>query len=157
MAQKLCQIFNMQITGGWDGIVDYSTSHEAYCLWVGSHSGHNFHTWGWGDMKMKGQPNRDSNPVPPSQRYNHVTDWSNEAGMQISVQIWSLPWLITCQLIAQMKFRNNVCYNCWETKELWACSRKLYFMPNDNISDSYKTIKSYNKVNFFSELLHLYL
>ena len=30
-------------------------------------SGHNLHTRGWGDMKMKGEPNRDSNPVPPSQ------------------------------------------------------------------------------------------
>ena len=30
-------------------------------------SGHNLHTRAWGDMKMKGQPNQDSNPLPPSQ------------------------------------------------------------------------------------------
>ena len=32
----------------------------------------------WYDMK--GQPNRDSNPVPPSQGSNHSTNWANEAG-----------------------------------------------------------------------------
>ena len=63
-----------------DGIFGYLTSHEAYCLCVGNHSGHNLHTRGWGDMKMKGQPNRDSNPVPPSEWRNHATDWVNEAG-----------------------------------------------------------------------------
>ena len=31
-------------------------------------------------MKMKGQSNRDSNPVPPSQWINHATNWANEAG-----------------------------------------------------------------------------
>ena len=30
--------------------------------------------------EMKGQPNRDSNPVPPSQETNHATNWANEAG-----------------------------------------------------------------------------
>ena len=65
---------------GWDGIFGYLTSHEAYCLCEGNHSGHNLHTRGWGDMKMKGQPNRDTNPVPPSQWRNHATDWANEAG-----------------------------------------------------------------------------
>ena len=30
--------------------------------------------------EMKGQPNRDSNPVPPSQRSNHATNWANKAG-----------------------------------------------------------------------------
>ena len=29
---------------GWDGIIGYFTSHEAGCLWVGNHSGHNLHT-----------------------------------------------------------------------------------------------------------------
>ena len=46
-------------------------------------SGHNLHTLGWGDMKMKGQPNRDSNPVPPSQGSNHATDWANIAGLML--------------------------------------------------------------------------
>ena len=32
----------------------------------------------WYDMK--GQPNRDSNPVLPSQGSNHSTNWANEAG-----------------------------------------------------------------------------
>ena len=31
-------------------------------------------------MMMKGQPNRDSNPVPPSQVSNHATDCANKAG-----------------------------------------------------------------------------
>ena len=31
-------------------------------------------------MKMKGQPNRDLNPVPPSQWRNHATNWAKEAG-----------------------------------------------------------------------------
>ena len=31
-------------------------------------------------MKMKGQPNQDLNPVPPSQGINHAADWANEAG-----------------------------------------------------------------------------
>ena len=31
-------------------------------------------------MKMKGQPNMDSNPVSPSQGSNYATDWANEAG-----------------------------------------------------------------------------
>ena len=31
-------------------------------------------------MKMKGQPNQDSNPVPASQEANHATNWANEAG-----------------------------------------------------------------------------
>ena len=57
----------------WDGIFGYLTSHEAYCLCVGNHSCHNFLTRGWGDIKMKGQPNRNSNPVPPSQGSNHAT------------------------------------------------------------------------------------
>ena len=30
----------------WDGIFGYLTSHEAYCLCVGNHSGHNLHTRG---------------------------------------------------------------------------------------------------------------
>ena len=64
-----------------DGIFGYLTSHEAYCLCVGNHSGHNLQTRGWGDMKMKGQPNRDSNPVSPSQETNHATNWANEAGL----------------------------------------------------------------------------
>ena len=65
----------------WDSYqVGYLTSHEAYCLWVGNHSGHNLHTRGCGDMKMKGQPNRDSNPVPSSQGRNQATNWANEAG-----------------------------------------------------------------------------
>ena len=29
---------------------------------------------------MKGQPNRDSNPVPLSQETNHATNWANKAG-----------------------------------------------------------------------------
>ena len=41
---------------GWDGIVGYLTSHEAYCLCVGNHSGHNLHTRGWGDMRWKASP-----------------------------------------------------------------------------------------------------
>ena len=65
----------------WDGIVGYSTLHETYCLCVGNHTGHNLHTRGWGDMKMKGQPNRDSNPVPPSQWNNHATKWANKTGL----------------------------------------------------------------------------
>ena len=65
---------------GWDGIFGYLTSHEAYCLCVGNHSGHNLHTRGWDDMKVKGQPNWDSNPEPPSQWRNHATNWANEAG-----------------------------------------------------------------------------
>ena len=56
---------------GGDGIFGYLTSHEACCLCIGNHSG---------DMKMKGQPNRDSNPVPPSQGSNHATNWANETG-----------------------------------------------------------------------------
>ena len=44
-------------------------------------SGHKLHTRGWGEMKMKGQPNRDLNPVPPSQWKNHATNWANEAGL----------------------------------------------------------------------------
>ena len=31
---------------GWNGIFGYLTSHEAYCLCVGNHSGHNLHTRG---------------------------------------------------------------------------------------------------------------
>ena len=31
---------------GWDGLVGYLTSHEAYCLCIGKHSGHNLHTRG---------------------------------------------------------------------------------------------------------------
>ena len=38
--RKIVSIFTVQITGGWDGIVGYLTSHEAYCLWVGNHAGH---------------------------------------------------------------------------------------------------------------------
>ena len=34
-------------------------------------------------MMMKGQPNRDSNPVPLSQGSNHSTNWANEAGVII--------------------------------------------------------------------------
>ena len=45
---------------GWDRILGYLAWHEAYCLCVGNHTGHNLHTRGWGDMKVKGQPNRDS-------------------------------------------------------------------------------------------------
>ena len=30
----------------------------------------------WYDMK--GQPNRESNPVPPSQGSNHSSNWANE-------------------------------------------------------------------------------
>ena len=30
----------------WDGIVGYLTLLEAYCSWVGNHSGHNLHTRG---------------------------------------------------------------------------------------------------------------
>ena len=36
----------------------------------------------WYDMK--GQPNRDSNPVPLSQETNHATNWANEAGGNIA-------------------------------------------------------------------------
>ena len=35
---------------GWDGIFGYLTSHEAYCLCVGNHSGHNLqpiHKWSY--------------------------------------------------------------------------------------------------------------
>ena len=32
--------------------------------------------------EMKGQSNRDSNPVPTSQETNHATNWANEAGPQ---------------------------------------------------------------------------
>ena len=32
---------------------------------------------------MKGQPNWDSNPVPPSQGSNHSTNWANEAGSSL--------------------------------------------------------------------------
>ena len=71
----------------WDGIVSYLTSYEAYCLWVGNHSRHNLHTRGWGDTKMKGQPNQDSNPVPPSQGSNHTTDWANEASSVIKERV----------------------------------------------------------------------
>ena len=55
-----------ELLGIWDGIVGYLTLHEAYCLWEGNHSGHNLHTQGWGDMKMKSQSTLDSNPVPPN-------------------------------------------------------------------------------------------
>ena len=65
---------------GWEGIIGYLTSHETYCLCVGNHLGHNLHTQGWGEMKLKGQPNWDLNPVPPSQETNHATKWANEAG-----------------------------------------------------------------------------
>ena len=37
-------------------------------------------------MKMKGQTNQDSNPVPPSQGSNHATDWANEASPSTSKQ-----------------------------------------------------------------------
>ena len=40
----------------WDGIFGYLTSHEAYCLCVGNHSGHNLHTRGWGDMRWRASP-----------------------------------------------------------------------------------------------------
>ena len=42
-------------------------------------SGHDIHTLGWGDVKMKGQPNWFSNPIPPSKGSNHATGWTNEA------------------------------------------------------------------------------
>ena len=29
---------------------------------------------------MKGQPNRDSNPTPPSQETNQASNWANKAG-----------------------------------------------------------------------------
>ena len=61
--------------------------HEANCLWVGNHSGHNLHTWGWGDRMMKGQPNRDSNSVPPSQGINQATNWANEASAAPEVSL----------------------------------------------------------------------
>ena len=35
---------------GWDGIFGYLTWHEAYCLNVGNHPGHNLHSRGRGDM-----------------------------------------------------------------------------------------------------------
>ena len=41
---------------GWDGIFGYLTSHEAYCLCVGNHSGHNLYTRGWGDMTWRASP-----------------------------------------------------------------------------------------------------
>ena len=54
---------------GWmdrrEGMVGYLTSHEAYRLCVGNHSGHNLHTQGWEDMKMKGQPNCRSHAETP--------------------------------------------------------------------------------------------
>ena len=58
----------------WDGmgIFGYLTSHEAYCLCVGNHSGHNLHTQESGDMKMKGQPNRDSKSVENSSKYGKI-------------------------------------------------------------------------------------
>ena len=58
----------------WDGIVGSLTWHEAYGLCLGNHTGHNLHTRGWGDMKMKSQPHRDLNPVPLSQWKNHATN-----------------------------------------------------------------------------------
>ena len=39
---------------------------------------------GWGDMKMKGQPNWDSNPVLPSQGSNHAY----EAGLYTTDIKW---------------------------------------------------------------------
>ena len=41
---------------GWDGIVGYLTSHEAYCLCIGNHSGHYLQTQGWGDMRWRATP-----------------------------------------------------------------------------------------------------
>ena len=32
-------------------------------------------------MMMKGKPNRDSNPVLPSQESNYATNWAIEAGL----------------------------------------------------------------------------
>ena len=49
-------------------------------------SGHDLHTRGW-DLRMKGQPNPDSNPVLPCQGSNHATKWANESGEPC----WSLP------------------------------------------------------------------
>ena len=49
-------------------------------------SGHNLRTQGWGDMMMKGQPNWDSNPVPPSQGSNHASDWANKAGFHFGLK-----------------------------------------------------------------------
>ena len=45
--------------------------------------------------EMEGQPNRDSNPVPPSQGNNHATNWANEAGLCVP---WSnsLQWQDKC-------------------------------------------------------------
>ena len=71
----------------WDGIFGYLTSNEACYLCVGNHTSHNLHTRGWGDMRMKVQPNRDSNPVPPSQWRNQATDWANEAGFMLEFKL----------------------------------------------------------------------
>ena len=80
-------------TMGWDGIVGYLTSHEAYCLCVGNHSGHYLHSrMRW--YEMKGQPNRDSNPVPPSQETNHATNWLTR--LAASCRSWqSCSWICT--------------------------------------------------------------
>ena len=87
---------------GWDSWL--FNSYEAYCLCVGNHSGHNLHTWGWGDMKMKGQPNLDLNPLPSSQGSNRVADWANEASWSSDVMCKSCICIIPIQL-----YSNNVC------------------------------------------------
>ena len=48
MPPPLCSIGNdgIALSKGWDGmgwLVGYLTSHEAYCLCVENHSGHNLH------------------------------------------------------------------------------------------------------------------
>ena len=40
--------------------------------------------------EMKGQPNRDSNTVPPSQETNHATNWANEAGLGLQCMRYNL-------------------------------------------------------------------
>ena len=48
-------------------------------------------------MKMKGQPNRDSNPVPPSQGSNHAINSANEADsiewlsmIKVRLKLWTM-------------------------------------------------------------------
>ena len=41
--------------------------------------------------EMKGQPNRDLNPVPSSHGSNHATDWANEAGALWNC-VYALKW-----------------------------------------------------------------
>ena len=98
---------------GWDGIVGYLTSHEAYRLWVGNHSGHNLHT--------RGKPNRNSNPVPPNQRSNHATNWAIEAGWTLwdpkarskGRGVWAWPSFCKVQPL------HKICVKCFRCFLFW--------------------------------------